>query len=74
MVAWVLAMALCPSVRLSVLCMSVCCVRASQVEVLSKRLNESELLSTYFTLCYKQIWVPTNIRACSSGTVPLTLD
>ena len=42
------------------------CLCLSQVGVLSKRLNEfgwflvSELISTYATLCYKEIQVPSN--------------
>jgi len=58
------------------LCMSVClCLCLSQVGVLSKRLNEwgwffaQDLLSTRPTLCYKEIQVPSKIRAFPSGTV-----
>ena len=52
----------------------------SQVGVLLKRLNESgwflawELHSTYPTLCYKEIHVPSKIRVLSSGILLQTLD
>ena len=50
-------------------------VRLSQVGVLSKRMNESgwflawELHSTYPTLCYKEIHVPSKIKVLLSGTL-----
>ena len=72
MPAWALAMPLC-------LCLSVC-LCLSQVGVLSKRLNESgwfwarELLSTYSTLCFKEIQIPSNVSVLPSGTVHQTLD
>jgi len=56
------------------------CVCLSQVGVLSKRLNESswilawELHSTYPTLCYKEIHVPSKIRVLPSGILLQTLD
>ena len=55
-------------------------VRLSQVGVLSKRMNESgwflarELHSTYPTLCYKEIHVPSKIRVLPSGILLQTLD
>ena len=55
-------------------------VRLSQVGVLSKRMNESgwflarELHSTYPTLCYKEIHVPSKIRVPPSGILLQTLD
>ena len=72
----VLAMGLCLSVCLSVRVR----VRLSQVGVLSKRMNESgwflarELHSTYPTLCYKEIHVPSKIRVPPSGILLQTLD
>jgi len=66
----VLAMALCPSVRLCL----------TQVGVLSKRLNKPswflacELPSTHVTLCYKEIRVSPKIRILPSGTLSLTPD
>ena len=64
---------------------SVCgCLRLflcrSQVGVLSKRMNESgwflawELPSTYPTLCFKEIQVPSKTRVLPSGTLLQTLD
>jgi len=56
------------------------CVCLSQVDVLSKRMNESswflawELHSTYPTLCYKEIHVPSKIRVLPSGFLLQTLD
>ena len=63
-------MGLCPSVY------------PSQVAVLSKRMNESgwclawELHSTHShaTLCYKEVHVPSEIRALHSGILLQTLD
>jgi len=52
----------------------------SQVGVLLKRLNECgwflacELLSTYPTLCFKEIQVPSKIRVLPSGTLLQTLN
>ena len=72
MLARVLAMALCLSVRPS--------VRLSQVGVLSKLSDESgwfsawELPSTYPTLYYKEIQVPSKITALPPGTLLQTLD
>jgi len=74
-----LAMAPCLSVCLSVcLCVSVCV--CSSHGVLSKRLNEPgwflarELLSSYPTLCCKEIRVTLKIRVLPSGTLFKTLD
>ena len=56
------------------------CVRLSQVGVPSKRMNESgwvlawELHSTYLTLCYKEIHVPSKIRVLPSGILLQTSD
>ena len=67
-------MGLCLSVRVR--------VRLSQVGILSKRMNELgwflawELHSTYPTLCYKEIHVPSKIglRVLPSGILLQTLD
>jgi len=57
------------------------CLRLSQVGVLSKRMNESRwvffarvLPSTYTTLCYKEIQVPSKIRLLPSRSLLQTLD
>ena len=63
MLVWVITMALCPSV----------CVCLSQVDVRSIEMAERiglvlawELLSTYPTLCCKEIQVPSKIRVLPS--------
>ena len=81
MLARVLAVSLCLSVRTSV-CSSVCLsvsVCLSQVGVLSKQVEELnwvlawELPSTSPTVCYKKIQVPSKIRVFPSGTLLQTL-
>ena len=57
--------------------LSVCqclCLCLPHVGFLSKRFLAWEILSTYPTLCYKEIRVTSKIRALSSGTLLQTLD
>jgi len=53
------------------------CVCLSQVDVLSKRMNESSWFlawELHSTLCYKEIHIPSKIRVLPSGFLLQTLD